>query len=399
MELRLDRRQLLAAGTAAALPLPALAAVAVPDDTQALAQHIIAGHTSARAVTEAAITRLEAAQAKLNCAVLIDRAAADRLPKVPGAAPVLPTLIKDLNDWQGQPTRNGSRAFADVPPAKADDPFVAALTGLDLNPIGKSATPEFGLMCVTEPLARGPTRNPWNPDLSPGGSSGGSAAAVASGVVTIAHANDGGGSIRIPASLTGLFGFKPSRGRSKGMTPKDDAADIAVDHVLTRSVRDSAFALLRLQQAGAEGLAPLVPAGQTGPLTIGVLTATANGTVPDAEVMAAIAGARALLTRLGHKVVDAEWSFSPSDFARDFTDFWAMAAARSAGEVRSKLGADAAARLEPLTAYLAARGAAIAQADARAIIGRLFSYREAYNASFAGMDVLMTPVLTRHAIP
>jgi amidase len=397
---QIDRRQLLAASTALALPVPVRAADA-PGDAIGTAAHIRSGASSARAEVEGALARLEAAQARLNLATVIDKAGAlARLPADPKAVAV-PTLIKDLNDLKGLPTRNGSRAFAAVPPAAQNDRFVEGLLGTNLLPIGKSTTPEFGLMCTTEPLAGGPTRNPWNPDLSPGGSSGGSAAAVASGVVPMAHANDGGGSIRIPAALCGLFGFKPSRGRVAGQKKADDPAEIAIDNVVSRSVRDSALIVASLSGTGAEGLGPMphVQAPLADKLTVGVLTATANGTRPDANVAAAIAGARALLERLGHRVVEVAWPFDAASFARDFTDFWALGAAQAAAGVKSQLGAEAAARLEPLTLHLAARGAAIPQADAKALIGRLAAYRTAYDASFKGHDVLMTPVLTRHAIP
>lgn len=399
----LSRRQLLVG--AAMLPAaPALAqpAAAAPDDAIAMAARIRSGDSSARDVVVAALDRAEAAQAQLNFAVLIDRPGAiARLP-ADDRQPIIPTFIKDLNDYKGWPTRQGSRAFATAPPAAEHEAFIAAFTQMNTHAIGKTATPEFGLMCITEPLSHGPTRNPWNPDYSPGGSSGGSAAAVAAGVVPLAHANDGGGSIRIPAALCGLFGFKPSRGRLAGQRRDDDAADIAVDHVLTRSVRDAAFTMASLQSADAAGLGAAIPrlAGPVGErFRIGVITATADGTTPDAEVLAAIARTRVLLAGMGHQVIDVAWPFSPADFARDFVALWSLGAADAAAAVNKALGADGVARLEPLTRHLAAQGAAQSRADVGALMGRLAAYRTAYDASFRDHDLLLTPVLTRHAIP
>jgi amidase len=396
----LSRRQMLA-GAAALTALPADAQQAkLPDDAIGLAARIRSGETSARDAVLAALDRAEAAQAKLNFAVLIDRPRAiTALPSNDRTA-VIPTFIKDLNDFKGWPTKNGSRAFAQAPPATANEAFVDALAQMNTLPLGKTATPEFGLMCVTEPLSAGPTRNPWNLDYSTGGSSGGSAAAVAAGVVPIAHANDGGGSIRIPAALCGLFGFKPSRGRLAGQKRADDVAAIAVDHVLTRSVRDAALAMAALQSADADGLG-VVPrlAGPVGErFRIGVITATADGGQPDAEVQAGIARTRRLLEEMGHRVMDVPWPFDPAAFARDFTALWAMGANDALQAVNRAFGNDGVARLEPLTRYLADQGRALAEADVKALMGRLAAYRDAYNASFREHDLLLTPVLSRHAV-
>jgi amidase len=402
----LSRRAMLAKTAALAAALAAAPSAGQsgpdPDDAIGLAQRIRSGSASARDEVVAALDRAEAAQAQLNYAILIDRPRAiANLPR-DDRQPAIPTFIKDLNDYKGWPTRNGSRAFASAPPADANEAFVDAFSQMNTLALGKTATPEFGLMCVTEPLSHGPTRNPWNPDFSPGGSSGGSAAAVAAGVVPIAHANDGGGSIRIPAALTGLFGFKPSRGRLAGQKRADDAADLAVDHVLTRSVRDAAFTLAALQSADATGLGTPVPrlAGPVGErFRIGVITATADGTVPDAEVMAAIARTRRLLGGMGHTVLDVAWPFPPADFGRDFLSLWSLSAADIAIGINKAMGADGVAKLEPLTRHLAAQGSKLAQADVTALMGRLAAYRDAYNASFRDHDLLLTPVLTRHAVP
>jgi amidase len=405
-EFTLSRRNLLGtllAGAAALGAVPSAAQKAPdPDDAIGLAQRVRTGAASAREEVVAALDRAEAAQAQLNFAVLIDRPRAIANLPADDRQPAIPTFIKDLNDFKGWPTKNGSRAFADAPPATANEAFVDALAQMNTAPLGKTATPEFGLMCVTEPLSHGPTRNPWNPAYSTGGSSGGSAAAVAAGVVPLAHANDGGGSIRIPAALCGLFGLKPSRGRLAGQKRSDDPANIAVDHVLTRSVRDAALTMAALQSADADGLTQPVPR-LNGPVgerfRIAVITATADGAQPDAEVLAGIERTRRLLGGMGHTVLDAPWPFSPADFSRDFVALWSLGANDALLAVKQGFGEDGVAKLEPLTRHLAAQGAAMSQADVQALMGRLHAYRDAYNASFRDHDLLLTPVLTRHAIP
>lgn len=398
----IDRRQLLAGAVAfSAVPVGSQPAAAA-DDALGLAARIRSGAASARDVVLGALDRAEAAQAQLNFAVLIDRPRAIAALPDDDRQPLIPTFIKDLNDYKGWPTKNGSRAFEQAPAATENEAFVDAFTSMNLAVLGKTATPEFGLMCVTEPLSHGATRNPWNPDFSPGGSSGGSAAAVAAGVVPIAHANDGGGSIRIPAALCGLFGFKPSRGRLAGQKRVDDPADIAVDHVLTRSVRDAALTMASLQANGADGLGAAIPrlAGPVGErFRIGVITAGPENAQPDAEVLAAVQRTRRLLGDIGHTVIDAPWPFAPADFARDFVALWSLGAADAVAAVQKGFGSDGVAKLEPLTRHLAGNGAALAPGDVRALMGRLTAYRDAYNASFRDHDLLLTPVLSRHAVP
>jgi amidase len=400
-DFHLSRRHVLA-GAAATAAAPAIAQkAAAPDDAIALAQRVRSGASGAREEVLAALDRADAAQTQLNFAVLIDRPRAVASLPADDRTPAVPTFIKDLNDYRGWPTKNGSRAFASTPPATANEAFVDAFSQMNMAPLGKTATPEFGLMCVTEPLAQGPVKNPWNPAFSTGGSSGGSAAAVAAGVVPIAHANDGGGSIRIPAALCGLFGLKPSRGRLAGQARGDVPAAIAVDHVLSRSVRDAALTMSALQSAPGDGLNPVPrlngPAGER--FRIAVITATSDGGAPDAEVMAGIDRTRRLLAGMGHTVLDAPWPFAPGDFSRDFVALWALGATDAVVAVKKAFGEDGVAKLEPLTRYLAGQGAAMTQADVQGLMGRLAVYRDAYNASFRDHDLLLTPVLSRHAIP
>ena len=184
-------------------------------DATGVAARIAGGEITAAEALEAAIARSERVNGELNfvAAPLFEYGRARAAETLSGPFAGVPTLIKDLMPIVGQPTRYGSRAFANNVPAE-QPPYMDALLAAGLVPFGKSTTPEFGLTATTETLLGGATRNPWNIERSSGGSSGGAAVAVAARVVPIAHASDGGGSIRIPASCNGLFGLKPSRGRS-----------------------------------------------------------------------------------------------------------------------------------------------------------------------------------------
>src|SRR3954471_11598634 len=156
----------------------------------------------------------------------------------------VPFLVKDIYcDMAGVPATSSSRFLLGYKPAR-NATIVERFHRAGLVTFGRTNAPELGLLPVTEPELHGPTRNPWNPALTSGGSSGGAAAAVAAGIVPLAHANDGGGSIRIPASCCGLFGFKPSRGRCVAASPgESELGALVSDHCVTRSVRDSALFL------------------------------------------------------------------------------------------------------------------------------------------------------------
>lgn len=241
------RRETLLYGAAltaaATIPSTAEAKMGQPDelatlDATATAAAIRAGKVSMLEVVDAAISRSEAMQPKLNFLVTDDyQRARDRAKagKLTGPFAGVPFLIKDLHEYVGLPTRHGSRLHLKDGPATAQQPFSDALDRAGLNVIGSSASPEYGFMPTTEPLAFGPTRNPWNPDHSSGGSSGGAAVATASLVVPFAHASDGGGSIRMPATNCHVFGLKPSRGRTVSSGEYDTAIRIGAMHCNSRS--------------------------------------------------------------------------------------------------------------------------------------------------------------------
>ena len=228
----------------------------------------------------------------------------------------VPFLLKDLGPaLAGQLLTHGSRFYADHRPA-ADDVFVARLKAAGLQIFGKTNTPELGLRPVTESVLHGPARNPWDPTLTPGGSSGGAAAAVAVGIVPAAHGNDIGGSLRIPASCCGVFGYMPSRGRMPaGPMRIDTPGDMNTEGFLTRSVRDNA-ALLDATM-GADPALPGDPpppprsllaevTQDPGPLRIAMVTGAMWGRAVHPDCRAALDDAAGLLRSLGHAVADAE---------------------------------------------------------------------------------------------
>jgi amidase len=396
------------AGEARAKAAPASPAPTGPDGLET-ARRIRAGEISALEVVDAAIARAEAQQPKLNFLVnsMFDRAR-DRAkalnPRAEGAGPFagVPFLVKDLDDVRGVPTRSGSRWTLNHPPAAAQDAYIDAFEKAGLIFIGKSATPEYGFLPTTEPVAFGATRNPWNLGRSSGGSSGGAAAAVASGVVPLAHASDGGGSIRIPSSCCGLFGLKPSRGRMITAETHGGVTDIAVQHCVSRSVRDSATLFALTERTDAE--APLTPIGLvSGPnkrrLKVGVIYNTMGGEAPHPEVRAAVDGAVTLLKGLGHQVTAAAWPVG-SQFADDFVTLWALGAAALIKTVGEVVGRPADGRdLEPFTFGLAEMLGRLPPNGIPEAIARLTADAQAYDAWFKSYDVIVSPVLNSPPAP
>jgi Asp-tRNA(Asn)/Glu-tRNA(Gln) amidotransferase A subunit family amidase len=216
-------------------------------DAMGLAELVARKAVTPGELLDAALARSAEVNPRLN-AIIVDlegqarEAIAAGLPD--GPLKGVPYPIKDISVlMKGVTTGAGSRLFKHAAPAEADSAIVAAYRKAGLVLFGKTNTPEFGLATVTEPVSYGPTLNPWNAERTPGGSSGGAAAAVASGIVPAAHASDGGGSIRTPASCCGLFGLKPSRGRVSLAPAGEGWGGLSVQHALTRSVRDSALLL------------------------------------------------------------------------------------------------------------------------------------------------------------
>ncbi len=366
-------------------------------DATALASRIRCGEISAGEAVDAAIGRARKMNPVLNAIQF------ECFDQVREQAPVtirrgffagVPSFIKDNLHQEGLPTNFGTRAFV-APPSRHSDIFVRQFLAQGFVSLGKTRLPEFGFSASTEFRDDPPTRNPWNPEYSSGASSGGAAALVAAGVVPIAHANDGGGSIRIPAACCGLVGLKPSRGR----LPPQDAAksmpiDIVVDGVVSRSVRDTAnfLAGAALHHPG-EGLPPvgLVEGPGARRLRVGVAYDSIVGKT-DAETRKAVSDTVGLLEQLGHRVHEIALPI-PLSFADDFGGYWGMLAffVSLLGKKLFDPSFDAA-RLDNLSSGLA-RLYRRKMLKTPIMIHRLRAIERLYAGMFTGCDVVLSPVL------
>ncbi|MEW6186758.1 MAG: amidase [Thermodesulfobacteriota bacterium] len=300
-------------------------------DGLGLAELVRKGDIRPLELCEEAIERIERINPKINAVVTPmyeqgRRAASEPLSEGPFAG--VPILIKDLDyAYAGVPMTAGSRALKDYTPSY-DDEITIRLKKAGTVILGKTNTPEFGLLAVTEPECFGPCRNPWNTEHTPGGSSGGSAAAVAAGLVPIAGGNDGGGSIRIPSAYCGLFGLKPSRGRNPtGPGQGQMWLGAAQNHVLTRSVRDSA-AMLDITQGPELGAPYQIRPPQRsyleelqnepGRLKIAFNTQSPIGTQVHPECVRAVEEAAELLGELGHHLEEARPAIDGKELAKSY---------------------------------------------------------------------------------
>ena len=321
----MDRRDALKLGAAMALATPAVAKeTRVKDDlldghdAMGLAALVKARKASPTELLEASITRAEALNPKFNFIAQrhYDRARAAIAKGLPdGPFTGIPWLIKDLNTYiAGEVTDNGSRFYKGYK-APVTSELVTRIERAGFVVFGKTTSPEFGLTGTTENKLTGDTRNPWNVAHIAGGSSGGAAAAVAAGVLPAAHATDGGGSIRIPASCCGLFGMKPSRGRiPMGPTRTEGWGGLSCHHAVTRSVRDSAAIMDATHgvEPGSRYAAP-TPDGsflsqvakKPGKLRIALMLTPASGAPVDKEVQDTVRAAAKLCEELGHHVEEA----------------------------------------------------------------------------------------------
>jgi len=295
---------------------------------------------SASELVDEAIARAERINPKINAIIFNAFDAARELAKKnvsDGPFSGVPMLLKDMRAGAvGMPTRNGSRMMLPVP-ADHDATLVTRYRAAGLIPLGKTNVPEFGILPVSESKLYGPARNPWNLDHTPGGSSGGSAASVAAGIVPLAHATDGGGSIRIPASCCGLVGLKVSRGRiTQGPDNADSTAGLSVDNCVTRSVRDCA-AMLDLSSTLDFSDPYFAPPQQgsylegikTAPrkLKIAVSTTNYRGAAFHPDVAEAVQKAVKLCEQLGHTVEEAKPAVNSDEMTTAFMVLWATASA------------------------------------------------------------------------
>ncbi|WP_101674314.1 amidase [Alloalcanivorax mobilis] len=291
-------------------------------DATAVAEGIRSGALGAAEVTDAAIARIEQVDPRLHAVALATferaRAEAKRLGRGAGAFAGVPTLIKDNLDLKGLPTGQGAAA-AHARPAARDSAFARQYLAQGFTVLGKSRLPDFGFSASTEFMDAPPARNPWHTDYSCGASSGGAAALVAAGAVPIAHGNDGGGSIRIPAACCGLVGLKPTRGRLvKSEASRALPVDLICEGVLTRSVRDTARFFAHAERYYRDPR--LAPIGEvSGParrrLRVGLLVDSITGSATDPATRATVEDTARLLEDLGHHVQEA-----PIPLGRRFID-------------------------------------------------------------------------------
>lgn len=362
-------------------------------DGVAQAELCARGEVTSDELFEAAQRRIEALNPLLRAAVTVHR---ERRPaNRPGPLSGVPFLVKDASPWPGVRWSMGSRLFAgNVAPAHT--PYSGRLAEAGLQCVGKAATSEFGLLGSTETMLEGATHNPWDLSYSAAGSSGGSAAAVAAGLVPLAHANDGGGSIRIPAAVCGLFGFKPSKGRTlPAAFSSSDFLDITSDHCISRSVRDSAHFLAITEDPAHPQPLGLVRDPIDRKLSIGTYVQTAMGEQPEPAVQQAHEDALTLLASLGHIVEPIAPPVFDGPALGDA--FFLVAGATIAGVVemvdKTRSEPVQERELEPFTWALVedfqARGPeALAQAR-RTFANTVKIYREATR----NYDVIVTPTL------
>lgn len=380
----------------------------------AAAAAIRSGDLSAVELVDHALDRIDRLDGRLGAFVTVtaavareQAAAADAMVRARDAGtlpPLLgvPTAIKDLNLTKGVPTKLGSATSVDFVPA-LDDHIVELLRAAGTISLGKTATPEFGLPCYTETDIGPPARNPWDTSRLSGGSSGGAATAVAAGLVPIAQGSDGGGSIRIPASLCGLVGLKPTRGRvSRG--PLDlDATRLGVFGGITRSVRDAAAFLdvVAVAQPGDPDRPPALPAGETflgwcerepGRLRIGRYLDSPIPTEVDEQVRDAWERTSRQLVDLGHEVVDVHAPVPPEAIPH-FETVWSVSA------TTAPVAPEHEHLLRPLTRSLRRRGAEISATRFAEALAQLTLYSRRGVAAHAAYDAVLVPTVAMLAPP
>ena len=374
-------------------------------DALAVAQLIRTRKLGANEVRDATLVSLHRLNGSLHAVTDFYE---DAPPAAEGPFHGVPYVIKQLMaDCAGHPTTLGSRFFAKTPVAASDSAAVGRMRRAGLVIVGRTNTSEFGLAPTTEPAFGGPTINPWRSDLSPGGSSGGSAAIVAARGLPMAHATDGGGSIRIPASLCGLFGLKPSRGRISLAPIGETLAGAGAQHCVSISVRDSA-ALLDAT-AGAEpgdpyGAPP--PSGTfldaatrpPGTLRVAFLRRPVGGDALDPVLVRAIERTAMLLEELGHHVEEASPEYDATTLSAAFwrvmcANTWTNIQLRAAGRVP---GPD---DLEPVTRLYAERGRAVTADEYIRSVQTFHRSGRQLGAFFENYDVLLSSTIARASLP
>ncbi|HEY7471682.1 MAG TPA: amidase [Gemmatimonadota bacterium] len=382
-------------------------------DATAQADLVRRGEVTPLELVDAAIERIERANPAVNAVVTptferAREAARGELPDGPFRG--VPFLLKDLSAaWAGVRMTSGSAFLADFV-APVDSVLVERYRAAGLVFLGKTNTPEFGFLPTTEPALFGPTRNPWDPGRTAGGSSGGSAAAVAAGMVPIAHGNDGGGSIRIPASCCGLVGLKPTRARiTQAPLLGDIMGGLVVDHALARTVRDSA-ALLDATAGPAPGDPYVAPplarplrdevGADPGRLRIAWSAANPIGAPVHADCVRAVEEVAALLEELGHEVEEGAPAVEGDLLYDSFLAVWLAGHAWGIdGMARATGRKPDPDRFEPLTWALHRIGREVRAADYLLAVTALQRIARQVAAFFAACDLWLSPTLAEPPVP
>lgn len=348
------------------------------------------------ALTEAAILRIEALDPTVRALSHYDpelaRAEARTRREGNGTMRGVPWLPKDSLDYPGMPTTSGSRSRSRRA-VQHGYPYVQRLQQAGLVALGKSAMPEFGLLASTEPLAGPVTRNPWSLAHSPGGSSGGAVAAIAAGLVPLAHGSDGGGSIRLPSSCCGVVGLKPGRDSTVRVRARHVLEDLLVaDSLHSRSVRDVAWGFAAAHRDPNRAVV-------TGPssqrLRIAVIERGLRGSVPHTDVARAVAATADLCAKLGHQVERTSWPVDGHAFMDSFEDVWSHLAADCVDATRPLLGGsrleDA---LEPWTLGLGQRAERLPMPALERAYRQIAGLPAQLNEFFSRFDVVLSAVTT-----
>jgi amidase len=383
-------------------------------DALGLAELIRNGEVTAGDVVRAAIDTIERHNPTLNAVIykMYDRAQARAARKLPdGPLAGVPFLLKDLGlAYRAAPLTNGSRSLQNFIPT-FDGTLAVRYEAAGLIILGKTNVPEFGLSPTTEPELHGITSNPWNTDLTAGGSSGGAGAAVASGMVPAAHASDGGGSIRIPSSVNGLFGLKPTRGRTPcGPVFGEAWFGLSAAHAITRSVRDSA-ALLDATQGPEPGDPYAAPPAarpfleEVGtppqPLWVALSLEPLLGDTMEEECRTAVHETGRLLEELGHRVSYVEVPVQRQAWTEAFMTLGAAEAAEVLTETAQLAGKKHPdpADYELLTWILASVGRKLSAEDMAKAMVEIRMAGRAMARFHEEFDVLVTPTLGRTPWP
>lgn len=384
----------------------------VESDAVALGAHVRGGDISAAEAVEAAITVIERLNPRLNAVIhkLYDMARA-QVADVPQAAPFagVPYLLKELASmWQGAPLTNSCAWMRNVV-APVDSEFSRRTRAAGFVLVGKSNAPENGWCISTEPKLYGATHNPWRDDVTAGGSSGGAASAVASGMVPLAEASDGAGSIRVPASNCGVVGLKPSRGRVTIAPFGDYWYGGAYFFCVSRTVRDTAAYLDAMAgplpgdpytpPAPAESWSALA-ARPPGRLRVGFTVTPPDGGAIDPEAVAAVRNAASLLEKLGHDVEEKNMALDAAAAWKTYTALLPAETAAAFGNLAALVGREVTqADVEPVTWAVIERGRAQTAVQHVNLMNALRVLSREISADLLPYDVFLTPTLTQKPRP